>query len=176
MATRDWNTTVERVHRDVPEAVDINWELLFKTDPKILGSIINDIIKVSVSKKGRPGKRSADSAEQIAQDLSRLRHEDYSMLTFVDTVRIQMQDRSIRQVANVSGLDKMVVHRLASGKGQPPTIEHLEAFAKAFKKDPSYFSEYRAMFICNTLYSILVDNGDSSVVFYNKLRRVNVSS
>ena len=176
MAARDWDATVEQVYREMPEVSTLDWEGMFKADPKILGSMINDIIKVSISKKGRPGKRSADSESQITDDLGRLRNEDYSVLPFVRAMEILMHGRSIRQVANASGLDKMVVHRLVSGKGQPPTSEHMEALAEAFKKNPTYFCEYRAMFICEALYQMLVENGESSVVFYNKVRGLNVGS
>lgn len=176
MAARDWNAAVGQVHSDIPGISELDWEGLFKADPKILGSVINDIIKVSVSKKGRPGKRSVDSEGQITQDLGQLRNDDYSILPFIEVMQILMRGRSIRQVANASGLDKMVVHRLMSGKGQPPTAEHMEALAKAFKKSPTHFAEYRAMYICNVLYEVLVDNGESSVVFLNKIKGINVGT
>lgn len=166
----DWDETISRLYEEIPEAKTVNWEGLFRSDPKILGDMINDVIKVSVSKKGRPGKRSANSEEDVAADLRKLTNSDYADDPFVVAIRYAMGDRSLRQTAAMSGIDKMRLHRLVNGLGIPATGEEMEKLGLALKKDPSYFLEYRAAFVCHALYRMLMDNPDSAVVFYKKIR------
>lgn len=166
----DWSETVERLYREVPEAENVNWEGLFRADPTVLGSLVNDIIKVSVSKKGRPGKRSANSEADVAADLLKLTNSDYADLAFPQALRMAMGRRSLRQTASLAGIDKMTVHRLLNGDGAPPTPAQMESLATALKKDPSYFVEYRAAYVCNALYRMLCANSDSAVIFYKKIK------
>lgn len=167
---RDWQATVDKLYRDIPAAKDVDWSALFRDDPKILGAIINDIIKIAISEKGRPGKRSASNVADIANDLLKLSQLDYAENSFFDSMQIQMKNRSIRQVARNSGLDKMTVRRLYIGE-QQPTPYHMEHLAKAFKKNPSYFLEYRALFVCAVLYEMLLTSSDAAVIFYKKIRK-----
>lgn len=169
-AKLNWDETVMRLYQELPQAKSVDWSSVFRNDPKILGSLINDIIKVSVSRKGRPGKRSASSEEEVAADFRKLTDSDYSEFPFRVALKHAMGKRSLRQTALLSGVDKMIVHRFLNGKGPSPTLAQMEALAKALKKDPSYFVEYRAAYICNSLYEILCDNPESAVVFYKKVK------
>lgn len=170
MNKRNWGDTVTRLYAEIPEARDVDLGKVFKEDPKILGNLINDVIKVNISEKGRPGKRSASSEHDIADDLRKLNNEDFSNSDFCSAMRFAMRNKSLRQVARESGLDKMVVRRLLNGEGEPPTVAHMEALAHAFRKHPSYFKEYRAAFVCGSVYQMLINDGDSSVILYNKLK------
>jgi hypothetical protein len=166
----NWEETVMRLYQELPQTRSVDWSSVFRNDPKILGSLINDIIKVSVSQKGRPGKRSAGSEEEVAADFLKLTDSDYSDYPFHLALKYAMGKKSLRQTALVSGVDKMIVHRFLNNKGPGPTIAQMEDLAKALKKDPSYFVEYRAAYICNSLYKMLCDNPENSVVFYKKIK------
>ncbi len=166
----DWDDTVARLYREIPAAENVDWEGLFRDDPKILGSLINDIIKVSVSKRGRPGKRSASSEADVAADLRKLTNTDYAEDAFPKALRFAMGGKSLRQTALLANIDKMTLHRLLKGQGVPVSAFQMECIAAALKKDPSYFVEYRAAFICNCIYKILCDNPESAAVFYKKLK------
>jgi hypothetical protein len=170
MSKMDWEETVSRIYKDIPAAEEVDWEGLFRDDPKILGDLVNDIIKVSVSQKGRPGKRSASSAAEVQNDLAKLMDTDYSDQPFPVALRIAMGERSVRQTSRLSGVDKMVIIRLLNGEGSLPTAPQMEALASALKKDPSYFIEYRAAYVCHAVYRMLCDNSESAVVFYRKLK------
>lgn len=170
MTKLDWEQTLAKIYEDVPEAEEVDWEGLFRDDPKILGSLVNDIIKVSVSQKGRPGKRSASSAGEVQDDLMKLMDADYADEPFPVALRIAMGGKSMRQTAALSGLDKMTLRRLLNGDGTPPTPSQMTKLARALKKDPSYFVEYRAAFVCHAIFRMLCDNSESAVVFYKKLK------
>lgn len=172
MSTRkNWTETTQRIYKEVPEIQKIDWTKVFNNDPTTLGHMINDIVKLAISEKGRPGKRSASSANDIKLDLAKLNGSDYAEVPFEEAMAYQMSMRSVRQVAATSGMSKSVIHRLSTGESEP-TPQQLELLAKAFKKDPGYFVEYRAAFICSILYEMLTSNPDSSKVHYEKLKSV----
>lgn len=172
MASRkNWQKKIAEIQSTVPGTSQIDWGSLFKADPKILGDLVNDIIKVEVSQKGRPGKRSAKSADLIERDLLKLTNEDFAFLAFPKAMEVAMGDKSVRDVAKSSYLSKSTVHRLLRGDGAPVTSEQIEAIAPAVGKDPSYFLEYRAMYVCSAIYEMLIASPESSQVFYNKTRK-----
>lgn len=168
--SKDWRSTLDKIEKDIPGVSDVDWGALFREDPKILGELVNDLIKVNISQKGRPGKRSAQSAEDIEADLKKLAGEDFADVAFPQAMRAAMGGRSIRHVASQAHLDKMTVHRLLNGRGAPPTAKQMEWLAKAVRKDPSYFVEYRALFVCSALYHIMTQSPEASVVQFNKLK------
>jgi transcriptional regulator with XRE-family HTH domain len=169
---RDWRATLDRIEREVPGASDVDWVALFKADPKILGDLVNDVIKINISEKGRPGKRSARSAQDIEDDLRKLTGEDYAVRAFPEALSEAMGGRSIRHVASQAHLDKMTVHRLLKGKGAPPTAEQMEWLAKAVKKEPSYFMEYRAAYVCSVIYQMMMESSEAASIQYSRLRKV----
>jgi hypothetical protein len=169
-AQRDWEQTITKLYREVPAAKNVNWAALFSDDPKILGHLINDIIKVEISKRGRPGKRATTNEAEIFADFRKLRHEDYADAPFVEIMKAHSETKSLRHMARLTGLDKMVIRRLLMGEGEPPTSAQLESIAAGLKKDPGYFIEYRARYVCSAIHTILLDNSESATVFYKKLQ------
>lgn len=167
---RDWQATLDRIEREVPGTKEVDWASLFKADPKILGDLVNDVIKINISEKGRPGKRSAQSAEDIEEDLKKLTGEDYAVRPFPEALKAAMGGRSIRHVASQAHLDKMTVHRLLQGRGAPATAEQIEWLAKAVKKDPSYFMEYRVLYVCSVVYQIMMMSSEAATIQFNKLK------
>lgn len=168
---RDWQATLERIEREVPGTKEIDWVSLFRADPKILGDLVNDVIKINISEKGRPGKRSAQNAEDIEEDLRKLTGEDYAVRAFPEALREAMGSRSIRQVAAQAHLDKMTVHRLLNGKGAPPTAEQIEWLAKAVKKDPAYFMEYRVLYVCSVMYQMMMTSSEAATIQFSRLKK-----
>lgn len=168
---RDWQSTLDRIEREVPGTKEVDWISLFKADPKILGDLVNDVIKVNISEKGRPGKRSAQSAEDIEEDLRKLTGEDYAVRAFPEALREAMGGRSIRHVATQAHLDKMTVHRLLNGKGAPPTAEQIEWLAKAVRKDPAFFLEYRILYVCSVMYQMMMTSSEAATIQFNRLKK-----
>jgi transcriptional regulator with XRE-family HTH domain len=169
--SRDWDKIVQDVIDEIPEVDSINWAALFKEDPVILGELVNDIIKLGVSEKGRPGKRSASSMEEIAEDLKKLTGEDYTVESAQKALNRLMlkKGKSLQGVANGSGFSKQTIHRLSSGETSF-RVEHLIGVAKAFKKHPSFFKEYRIAYICSALGKLIEITDDSSIIIFEKLR------
>jgi transcriptional regulator with XRE-family HTH domain len=61
------------------------------------------------------------------------------------------------------------VHRLLNGTVQP-SLETMEKIAKAFRKDPSYFVEYRVAFVLISIDKYLSDSPETATVWYHKMK------
>jgi len=166
---KEWQATLDRIEAEVPGTKEIDWAALFSADPKILGDLVNDVIKINISEKGRPGKRSAQNAEDIEADLKKLTGEDYAIRPFPQAFREAMEGRSLRQVAAASHTDKMILHRILKGT-QEPTSEQIELIAAAVKKDPSYFMEYRVLYVCSVIYQMMMTSSEAATIQFNKLK------
>lgn len=166
---KDWDQTLSDLYDRIPDMNKFTWEAIARNDPASIGALIGDVIKVSVSQKGRPGKRSFPSLARATTDYNRLKKQDYSEIPFTQVLQSYLKTKSIRAVASLAHVDKGVIHRLAQGKTKP-TIEHIEAIAQAMDKHPSFFIEWRAAYVACVLYASLSEIHESSVVFYNKIK------
>ena len=164
---KNWDEKVDLIYSEFPKIDDLDWVELFTQDVVLFGTVINDIIKVSISEKGRPGKRSTVSQERAGSDLRVLQNDDYSNDTFPITFKRLKRSTTYQAIAFRAKLDKMTIHRYASGK-KNPTKEHLEQIAEAFHKDPSYFLEWRILVLRDHLIEDYLNNPEKSVVDYNK--------
>jgi hypothetical protein len=167
---RDWDKVLSELHERIPALEKANWSALARHDPKILGAIVGDVIKVSVSPRGRAGKRSIATAREANANYARLRHLDYAEEPFTEVMKAFLQFRSLRAIAREAYLDKNTLHRLVHGKRSPST-EQLEVIARAIGKEPSFFIEYRAAVVAVAIYNMLLDIHESSTVLYHKLNR-----
>lgn len=163
-----WGERSKLIQKHFPRTAELDWFEVFYEDPAVLGRIINDIIKLDGERTGKPGKRPTLDLDIAEEKLRQLCGEDYTSLEFKDAFRVLCGKLSIRGVANKTGLDKSYVHRLLSGNAVP-TVEAIEAIAKAFKKHPSYFVEYRIGYIVAVIANKLEQIPETSIHFYKKL-------
>lgn len=171
MAKRDWDSILAKIREDHPEIRGLQWGNILRSDPRLLGGMINDIIKASNSSRGKPGKRVSSSPEEIAVDLLKLQNDDFSTLPFDETLQMLMTGKSLRHMQSLSGISKDKIRRLMWGV-QKPSVQEMESLAKALRKDPSFFSEYRAGWVCSVLYEMLIQTEmDEPSIFYTKLQK-----
>ncbi len=166
-----WKQRVEVIHRQFPSVDQLDWNSVFKTDPAILGRIVNDIIKQEQARPGTPGKRPSLDPQVASQRIQELAGEDYSLLGFHDAFNNLKGTRSIRHVADKVGLDKSLVLKLLHGKINP-TMEHMETIASGFKKQPGYFHEYRVAYVLSMMFALMNDGPESAIVQYRKLSEI----
>lgn len=164
-----WSERSRYIAEKYPSTVSLDWHQVFKQDPHILGKIISDIFKLESSSGGRPGKRPAVDRHDAEQHLRRYDDDDYTILSFKEAFTIMKGTKSFRGLANKCGLSLNMTQRLLSGSMQP-TIEVMEKIAKAFKKHPSYFIEYRISYILGMLSERMLDIPEASIVPYKKLQ------
>lgn len=163
-----WSTRAKLIDEQFPFTAKMDWYQIFREDPTILGKILNDLIKLEGERTGKPGKRPTLDLDIAEVKLRQMRGEDYTEYVFKDSLRILAGKLSVRGIANRTGLDKSYVHRLLTGNAIP-TVEVLETVAKAFKKKPSYFLEYRIGYILAVTYYNLENNPEVSINWYNKI-------
>jgi hypothetical protein len=163
-----WGERSKLIQKHFPHTATLDWYQVFYEDPAVLGRIINDIIKLDGERTGKPGKRPTLDLDIAEDKLRKLRGEDHTLFEFKDAFRVLCGNLSIRGVAHKTGLDKSYVHRLQSGDAIP-TVETIEVVAKAFKKKPSYFVEYRIGYILATISHKLEQSPETSIHFYKKL-------
>lgn len=166
-----WTERYEHIKRAFPSVEGLDWSAVFRSDPAVMGRIINDVLKIDQAEPGRPGKRPALDVEAAEARLRGMRGEDYTILPFAEAVKRIMGDKSIRNLAFYSGLPKSTVHRLLGGNCSP-SIGQIEALSKALRKDPSYFMEYRVAFVLASLAQLFGMSPESSIVQFEKLSKV----
>lgn len=166
-----WDDRVRLIGKVFPSTENLDWYKVFKQDPALLGTIINDIIKASQASPRRPGKRASVDAPTTMRELTTLAGDDYSLEEFPKAFAALMGGRSIRHTAARTGLDRNTVYRLLHGK-MPPNAYLMEAIAKAFGKDPSFFAEYREAWIVSCIAFQLQRIPESSITFYRKMRSI----
>lgn len=163
-----WSERAKGIKEKYPESVSLDWYKVFSEDPAILGSIVNDIMKLDQSRSGKPGKRPSLTEASTAAKLKKIQEGDFSNYVFLQAFRELCGTRSVRAVATKTGLDKSYVHRLLNGvaKPSPGTIKII---ATSFGKHPSYFLEHRINYILGILEMKMVSSPESSIIVYNRI-------
>ena len=167
-----WHERYGQIQKSFSSVEQLDWRKIFMDDPEILGNIINDMLKMSVPGRGRPGKRPALQRDQAENLFSKLTGENYSEEGFPRTFTAlkESSGKSIRALGEDLGLDKMLVHRLLNGK-QEPTLEQMEIIAEHFSKQPAYFLEWRIAYILTFMHELLTEYTESSVVLYKRVKK-----
>lgn len=163
-----WDQRVQIIKRRFPAIDRLNWDAAFKQDPTLFGRVINDILKVDAAEPGKPGKRPAIDPKDAEQRLRQLLGEDFTTLPFAEAFSVLCAERSIRSIANKTDLNRNTVHYLK--QGGTPSAEAMEKVAKAFKKKPEFFLEYRLSYITAVLYTRLDNNPESTINLYRRVR------
>lgn len=164
-----WPERKKMIVRFFPSVERLDWAEAFRQDPALMGRIINDILKLDAAEPGKPGKRPGLDQRDAESRLSAMFEGRYSEQPFAQAFRGIAGDRSIRHIANNTGLNRNTVHRLLNGEQVPDEYE-IEAIAKAFNVEPSFFAEYRLAYVIGFLYSKLSQNPDATILFFKKLR------
>lgn len=162
-----WKERYEVIQRQFPSVEGLNWEKVFRADPTIMGNILNDIIKVEVAPKGRPGKRPALDKAQARAVLSQYRSEDYTLLPFNQAVNRLKKTNSVRQFARKVSMSPTYAYKLMMGYREP-SVEDMELVAEAYGKHPSYFYEYRVGFVLSLMAERVEWSPESSIIYYER--------
>jgi hypothetical protein len=166
-----WDERVDLIRKEFPSTVNLDWERLFAADSAIMGRLVNDILKVDLADRGRPGKRPSIEERAASDRLRQLQGDDYSTLPFAESFRVLADHHhySTRGLANRLDISHTAVNRLMRGLDSP-SIRVIERTAIVFKKDPSYFAEYRLLYVFGVLYRKMELNPEATVGFYRKLK------
>ena len=164
-----WDQRAQNIKSAYPSTAKLDWYRVFSADPAIFAKVYQDIMKMEKQSTGRPGKRPAVAPEDAEQYLRRYQNDDYTILEFKDAFRLLKGDRSFRAMGHKCGLTNSTVQRLLDGRARP-SAEIMESVARAFKKHPAYFMEYRIAYIVAMLTYRMEQIPEASIVPYMKLR------
>ena len=157
-------------------AVDVlDWKRAFDNDIDMFAWVIRDILKADNAEPSRSGPKPAVDLKTGAARLRQLMGEDYSDLPFGDAFRILAGPRSLSALAAKTGISRSQVRRLLTRECRPTPWE-MGQVAKAFKKEPGYFLEYRNEVILTALAEKLFGNSEVSVKFYRQLMGLGVAA
>jgi transcriptional regulator with XRE-family HTH domain len=162
-----WKDRYEVVKQQFPSVQSLDWERVFRADPTIMGNILNDIIKVQVAPKGRPGKRPALEKEQAREVLAQYKGEDYTLLPFPKAVTRLKGKLSVRQFARRVSMSPTYAYNLMTGYKEP-TVEDMQIVADAYGKEPSFFYEYRVAFITALMVERVDYAPESSIIYFER--------
>lgn len=174
----DWAAKAEWAEKAYPGAGSVDWHKVL-TETDVFASVMREILRFDMAPSGRDGSRPAVSEEQGALRLSQLLGQDYTTLPFREVVGLVARGDSCREIAQKTGIPRESVRRLlrgyteAKGVRYPvePTAYDLEQIAKAYGRDPSYFMEYRILYVTGAVVDFLRRHPDVSVSTYRRVRR-----
>ena len=164
-----WDRRAAMISAQFNSVDQLSWRKAFQTDIDLFGRLVKDILKLDQAQPGRPGPRPALDYEQGVARLRQYMGQDYSLDGFRDSLKHLANGRSIRSLARKTGLSKNHIHRLMTGEMQPDAYA-MRQIADAFGKHPSYFLEWRSMWIACAIVDRVTLNPEASIALYRKMR------
>lgn len=163
-----WQERAKEIYHKFPEVEDFDWEAALTEDGTFFALVLRDMIKLDSSAPGRSGPRPTLERGEAKEQLDQLFGRDFSMESFKSAMEIMTHGASVRSIANRSGLNRNTVHRLRTGEIDPDPW-HMEQLARAYGKHPSYFSEWRVLYIAKAITMRLEANPESSIRIYKQM-------
>lgn len=165
-----WEKRARKIRERFPSVDKLNWEAALDHDIDLFGRIVRDILKLEQAVPGRPGPRPSLDINAAIRRLHQLWGDDFTIRPFPEAFRILAGDRSLRHVASVTKLNKDCVHRLLNGELDPDGY-HMRMVANAFDKHPSYFLEWRMLYITQAVMSRLAWSPERTIDLFRSLDR-----
>lgn len=163
----NWDDRTAMVSEVFPSAVRPNWSNILG-DITVFGRVMRDVLKADQVEPGRAGPRPPLDYDRGVQSLRRFAGDDYSALPFREAVAALIGDDSRTKVSRKTGIERTRCHRLLAGT-VTPEVGELEAFARAYRKRPEFFAEYRIHIIIERLHEKLMAEPESSVMMYKRM-------
>jgi len=163
-----WAERAELIKKQFPTRTKADWVRRFTDDPDMFSDLMRDLLKIDQQVPGKSGPRPGPEFEAGMDLIRKIRGEDYCTLKFSEALAILGHGMSLTALARKTKLSRSQVHRLLNAQMQP-SAEEMEAVATAFKKEPSFFLEWRAAYIAGTLASKLEEAPEIGIGLYRKL-------
>lgn len=161
-----WHEEAKELKKRLPDLSEYDWDRELETNEEFLISILRDIIKMG----GEPpstGPRRVLSRKDSQEQLDQLMSNDFSSKDFLESLTKLSNGDSVRTIAAKTGLNRNTVHRLQKGEIDPDPW-HLDQIARSYGKHPSYFKEWRHMYLSVAVMNKLNNNPDASIQAYLK--------
>lgn len=163
-----WEKRSEFIHQRYQSVDKLNWAVALERDIELFGRVVRDILKLEQATPGRPGPRpSLDVYDSIRRMQQFLGH-DFTLLPFHEVVPILGRGMSGRQLAQKCDLDRNTIQRLLAREIEPDGF-HMRMIADAFGKHPSFFVEWRILYITAAVVRRLEWSPDATIGIFRRL-------
>jgi transcriptional regulator with XRE-family HTH domain len=163
-----WEVRAKKIREDFPTIQNLDWNKALERDIDLFGRVMRDILKLEQASPGRPGPRPSLDMAAATRRLNQLMGNDYTLLPFKEAFAVLANGRSHRHLASMTGLNRNTVQRLLKGDMEPDGFE-MAVIAETFGKHPSYFAEWRHLFIIKAFIERLEWSPDTGIDIYRKL-------
>ena len=169
--TADWDAAKD-LYPSVKHGVE-EWVDFFDHRPDVLHAILGDIYVVTKSDdakregRGRDGRRVMPKDANLA-DLWDMITPRYSMDVFPVAFKELQGDRSLRAMSYKIGIDHRELSRMLLGK-QTLTLYALDLIATKCRVNPTFFSEYRILYVQEALGAIMAAKPNLSIGVIKRL-------
>lgn len=163
-----WEARAERIRNRFDSVDQLDWNVALERDIDLFGRVLRDILKLEQAVPGRPGPRPSLDTNSAIRRMMQLLGHDFSIQRFPEALRILADDRSVRALAHKVQLDRNTVYRLLQGQIEPDGF-HMRMCADAFSKHPSYFVEWRILYITAAITRRLEWSPEASIGVFRRL-------
>lgn len=168
-----WPQVMSQINDAFPTLKGFNWRKVFDDDPVLFASLLRGVLGLEGTRRHTWGPRPQPSMEEAKERLKQWEGSDHSFLPFQETFKQMASGMTERQLAHKVGIPRSTLQNLIAGRVQPDAYA-METIAKAFKKEPSFWLEYRILFITRALIERMREYApEASVSIYQKLTGMN---
>lgn len=165
-----WDERLRAIKKQFPSVERLNWDKALANDVELFGNIIRDVLRHDQAEPGRDGPKPEIGYRQGVRRIQQFMGEDFSLLPFPEAFRNLTAGMSLTPLARKTSMSRMNCSRLLRGEKEPH-VDEMILIAKAFKKDPSYFVEYRAAYIMSYIAQHCEQAPEVSVNLYKRLQK-----
>jgi hypothetical protein len=151
-------------------ATRLAWVAVFNTRPDAMHSLLADFIKQVHAQPGRIGQRPMPREEQV--DFQSLVYGETTDLPLVDVLPKLVKVSERRFCAQVA-MSRAQYQRMLKGE-YDPDVNELRLIAKALKKPPTFFLEYRKAMAVAAFLNLLDERPGIATSLYRKYLEVRL--
>lgn len=163
-----WQERVRLVDEVFPSFSRLEWYRAFD-DVDLFGRVLRDILKTDQTQPGRSGPRPNLDRDPALAKLREYMGNDYSDTYFGPALKMLAKGQSLRGIARKTGIAFTTLQRHVTGE-RPVDMVTLERIARAYKKDPGYFLEYRVAYVLAALGDRMVVSPETTVGLYRRIK------
>jgi transcriptional regulator with XRE-family HTH domain len=147
------------------------WVAVFNTRPDAMHSLLADFIKQVHAQPGRIGQRPMPKEEQV--DFEGLLYGEENDLPLVEILP-KVVTKSERQMCAEVHMSRSQYQRMLKGE-YDPDVNELRALAKAVKKPPTFFIEYRKAMAVAAFLNLIDERPGIATSLYRKYLEIRLN-
>ncbi len=130
------------------------WDVMFTLRPDAMHALLRDMIKLTYATPGRIGQRPMPKESEV--DFEDFLWTDLNELPLVEVLPKLLDGISERAFCMKIAMSRSTFQRLMTGQ-YLPTANELRDIAKAVRKPPTFFIEYRKLMAVEAFINLIED-------------------